>query len=68
MLAQFHGRETVGVGDVCVVGEVEEVAVRAELEFGAAAVVGFDHAGEDGDVAYADDAGGADGAGLEGGC
>ena len=68
VLPQFHGCEAVGVRDVCVGGEVEEVAVRAELGFGPAGVVGFDHAGEDGEVAYADYAGGPEGAGLEGGC
>ena len=65
MLAESHGCETVGVCNICVVGEVEEIAVRSELEFCSAAIVGFDHAREDGGVSYANDAGGANGAGLK---
>lgn len=48
------------VADVC---EIEEVVVVADLEFGLAFAVGGYHFGEKLDVAFAEDAGGADGAG-----
>ena len=65
MLAQFHSGETVGVCDVGIVGEIEEIAIRSELEFRSAAVVSFHHAREDDEVSHADDTGGADSAGVK---
>ena len=65
MLAQFHSSETVRMSNICIVGEVEEIAIRSELEFGSAAVVSFHHAGKDDVVSHANDTGGADGAGVE---
>lgn len=59
------GGEEVGVGDVADVGEVEEVEVVAELDVGLAGAEGAQQAGEDLDVALAEDAGGADGGGEE---
>jgi hypothetical protein len=51
------------VCDVQDVGEVEEVGVFAELETGAVCVVDVEYWREDLDVAFAEDAGGAEGAG-----
>jgi hypothetical protein len=65
MLAQFHSSETVGVSNICIVGEIKEIAIRSELEFRSSAVVSFHHAGEDDEVSYANDTGRADSAGVE---
>lgn len=54
--------------DVGIVGEVEEIAIRSELDFRSAAVVSFDHAGEDDEVSHADDTGGADSTCVKGWC
>ncbi len=62
---QGDGGEDVGVGGVADVGEVEEVGVGAELEGGLALGEGFHHAGDELEVAFAEDAGGADGGGEE---
>lgn len=64
-LLQGEGGEDVRVGDVAHVGEVEEVVVRAELEFGLALLVGGEHVCGDLGVAFAEDAGGAEGQGEE---
>lgn len=62
---QGDGGEDVGVCGVADVGEVEEVGVGAELEGGLALGEGFHHAGDELEVAFAEDAGGADGGGEE---
>ena len=62
---QGAGGEEVGVGDVADVGEVEDVGVVAELDVGLAGAVGAQEAGEGLGVAFAEDAGGAEGRGDE---
>ena len=49
------------MGGVTDVGVVEEVAVVADLETRQALFVGGDHGGNELDVAFAEDTGGADG-------
>lgn len=53
---------------VAYVGEIEEVGIVAELEFGLARFGGFDHGREELDVAFAEDGSRADCAGEEGFC
>lgn len=58
---QGDGGEDVGVRGVADVGEVKEVGVGAELEGGLALGEGFHHARDELEVAFAEDASGADG-------
>ncbi len=51
------------IGDVAHIGEVEHVCVGAELEPGFVGVIDVYYWGEDLDVALAEDASGAEGAG-----
>jgi hypothetical protein len=57
------GGEEVGVCDVLDVGEVEEVVVVAELEAGFVGCVGGEGPRDQLHVTFAEDGGGADGAG-----